>query len=108
MLQRKCVGLTWKSKVTGNFGDIFKAKQKPSSPGFCLPLLKSAWDLVYPRPNRDVRDISRNLIGCLEDWELEKTIFLYMSMIYNTFSFLFLFSNQGLVYTFGAGRFPIS
>ena len=73
MLQRKCVGLTWKSKVTGNFGDIFKAQQKPSSPGFSLPLLKSAWDLVYPRPNREVRDISRNLIGCLEDWELEKT-----------------------------------
>ena len=32
--------------------------------GFCLPSLKSAWDLVYPGQNRDVREILRDLIGC--------------------------------------------
>ena len=35
--------------------------------------LKSAWDLVYPEQNPDVREILRNLIGCFEDWELEQT-----------------------------------
>ena len=45
------------------------------NPGFCLPSLKSAWDLVYPRQNikiLDVKEILRNLIGCLEDWETRK------------------------------------
>ena len=32
-------------------------------------------DLVYPGQNRDVREILRNLIGCLEDWKLEKIDF---------------------------------
>ena len=36
---------------------------------------KSAWDLVYREQNRDVREISRNLIGSLEDWGLENTDF---------------------------------
>ena len=31
---------------------------------FKIPSLKSAWNLVYPRQNRDVREILRNLIGC--------------------------------------------
>ena len=46
---------------------------KYTNPGFRLPSVKSAWDLVYSEQNRDVREISRNLIGCLEDCELEKT-----------------------------------
>ena len=33
------------------------------------------WDLVYPGQNRDVREILRNLIGCLEDWNLENIDF---------------------------------
>ena len=37
-----------------------------------LPYLKSAWDLVYPEQNRDVREILRNLIGCLEDMGTRK------------------------------------
>ena len=41
--------------------------------GFCLPSFKSAWDPVYPEQNRNVREILSNLIGYLEDWELEKT-----------------------------------
>ena len=32
-----------------------------------LPSLKSAWDLVYLGQNCDVREILRNVIGCLED-----------------------------------------
>ena len=44
-----------------------------TNPGFYLPSLKKVWDLVHPGKNRDVRKILRNLIGCLEDWELEKT-----------------------------------
>ena len=43
-----------------------------TNPGFRLPSLKSAWDLVYPGKNRDVREILRNLIGCLEDWKVSK------------------------------------
>ena len=39
-----------------------------SNPRFRLPSLKSAWDLVYPELNRDVREILTNLIGCLEDF----------------------------------------
>ena len=42
---------------------------------FRLPFLKSAWNLGYPGENHDVREMLRNLIGCLEDWELEKTVF---------------------------------
>ena len=38
-----------------------------------LSSLKSAWDLIYPGQNRDVREILSNLIGLLEDWKLEKT-----------------------------------
>ena len=52
--------------------------------GFRLPSWKSACDLVYPGQNRDVREILRNLIGCLEDWKLEKTDFSW--------------ENPGLVY----------
>ena len=44
-----------------------------TNPRFCLPSLKSAWNLIYPGKNRDVREILVNLIGCLEDQELEKT-----------------------------------
>ena len=33
------------------------------------------WDLVYPWQNHDVREIWRNVIGCLEDWQLEKLIY---------------------------------
>ena len=44
--------------------------------GFRLPSLKSAWNLVYPGQNGDVREILRNLIGFLENWKLEKTDFL--------------------------------
>ena len=29
--------------------------------------------LVYPGQSRDVREILRHRIGCLEDWALEKT-----------------------------------
>ena len=29
-------------------------------------------DLVYPGQNCDVREILRNLIGCLKKWELER------------------------------------
>ena len=42
---------------------------------FCLPSLKSVWDLVYHKQRRDVRETLRNLSGGLEDWELEKTDF---------------------------------
>ena len=35
----------------------------------------SACNLVYPGQNRDVREILRNLIGCLGEWKLEKTDF---------------------------------
>ena len=45
-----------------------------SNPGF-LPSLKSARDLVFPWNNRNVREILRNLIGSLENWELDKTDF---------------------------------
>ena len=38
-----------------------------------LPSLKGAWYLVHPGQNCNVREILRNLIGCFEDWELEKT-----------------------------------
>ena len=41
---------------------------KYTNPG--LPFLKSAWDLVYPGQNDDVKEILRNLIECLEKWEL--------------------------------------
>ena len=44
-----------------------------TNPGFSLPSLKGAWDLVYPGRNCDVREILGNLIGCLEDYELKKT-----------------------------------
>ena len=61
-----------------------------TNPGFRLPSLKSAWDLVYPGQNCDVREILRNLIGCLENWEsnndyLRKStpwIFIIYSFIY--------------------------
>ena len=43
------------------------------SAGFWLASFKSAWDPVYPEQNRNVREILSNLIGYLEDWELEKT-----------------------------------
>ena len=33
--------------------------------------LKSDWDLVYIEQNRDVREILRNLIGCLKDWRFK-------------------------------------
>ena len=33
--------------------------------------LKSDWDLVYIEQNRDVREILRNLIGCLKDWRIK-------------------------------------
>ena len=54
---------------------MFDQRQpKYTNPEFCQPSSKSTWDLVYPGQNRDVREISRNnMIGCLEDWELEKT-----------------------------------
>ena len=41
-----------------------------SNPEFCLPSLKIAWDLVYLDK---IKEILRNLIGCLEDWELGNT-----------------------------------
>ena len=41
--------------------------------GFGLPYLKSAWDLVYLGQKREVREILRIRIDCLEDWELEKS-----------------------------------
>ena len=43
--------------------------------GVSSAILESAWDLVHPGQNRDVREILRNLIGCLEYWELENTDF---------------------------------
>ena len=46
-----------------------------TNPGFRLPSLKSAWDLVYPGQNHGVREILRNVIGCLKDLQLEKTDF---------------------------------
>ena len=46
-----------------------------TNPGFHLPSLRSAWDLVYLVQNRDFREILRNLIGRLEDWELENIDF---------------------------------
>ena len=48
-----------------------KKKQRVyhTNPGFCLPSLKSAWDLVY-LGKLNVREILGNLIGCLEDWEI--------------------------------------
>ena len=36
---------------------------------------KRVLDLVYSGENHDVEEILRNLIGCLKDWELEKTHF---------------------------------
>ena len=45
-----------------------------TNPGFRLPSLKSTWNLVYPGENCDDRTILRNLIGCLENSELEKTV----------------------------------
>ena len=36
-------------------------------------ILKSPWDLFYSEQNCDVREVFRNLIGCLEGWELENT-----------------------------------
>ena len=33
---------------------------------------RRAWDLVHPGQNRDVREIQRNLISRLENWEIEK------------------------------------
>ena len=42
---------------------------------FVYHLLKRAWDLVYPGQNRDFWEFSKNRIGYLEDWELEKTYF---------------------------------
>ena len=42
---------------------------------FHLSPLKRAWNIVYPGQNLDVREIVRNLIGCLEDWELKITDF---------------------------------
>ena len=47
----------------------------PSNRNTPIQGLKSTWDLVYPGQNCDVREILRNLIGCWEDWELEKTDF---------------------------------
>ena len=49
-----------------------------TKPGFYLFIIfkKNVWDLAYPGQNRDVIEILNNLIGCLEDWELEKTDFL--------------------------------
>ena len=44
-----------------------------NTPNQRLPSLKIAWDLVYPGQNNDFREILRNLIGGLEDWELDKT-----------------------------------
>ena len=41
--------------------------------GFCLPSLKSSLDLDNSGQNRDVREILRNLIGCLKDWGQIKT-----------------------------------
>ena len=39
------------------------------------------WDLVYPGQNHDASEILRNVIGCLEDWELEKTDFSRKTII---------------------------
>ena len=38
-------------------------------------IFKSAWDSIYLEQNLDVRENLRNLIGCLENWELEKVDF---------------------------------
>ena len=46
-----------------------------TNPGFCLPTLKSTLNLVYHVKKSDGREIFRNLIDCLEDWELEKIDF---------------------------------
>ena len=57
---------------------MFDQRQpKYTNPGFCQPSSKSAWDLVYPgqKKNHDVGETLRNSIGCLVDWELEKTDF---------------------------------
>ena len=43
--------------------------------GFVYYLLKRHVDLVHPGKNRYVREILRNLISCLEDWDLEKNNF---------------------------------
>ena len=53
--------------------DTSSIYHKSTDPGFRLPSLKSVWDLVYPVQNPDVKEILRNLIGCLGDWGLEKT-----------------------------------
>ena len=45
-----------------------------TNPGFRLPSLKSAWDLVHPGQNRDVKEILRNLISFLEDWDFSRKI----------------------------------
>ena len=47
-----------------------------TNPGFCLPSLKRK-DGIYPGQNRDVRKVLRNLIGLLENWELENTDLKY-------------------------------
>ena len=46
-----------------------------TNPGFRLPSLKGAWYIVYPEQKRDVREILRNVISCLEDWKLKKNDF---------------------------------
>ena len=50
----------------------FQSNKLYTNPGFRLPSLKNAWDLVYPRKNCDIREILRNLIGYLGDLELTK------------------------------------
>ena len=48
-----------------------KKKLMHQSEVVSLPSLETNRDLVYPGRNRDVREILRNLIGCLEDWKLK-------------------------------------
>ena len=64
----------------------FQSNKLYTNPGFRLPSLKNGSDLVYPEQNRDVKEILKNLIGCLEDWKLEKTDFSY-GLVYFLVSF---------------------
>ena len=50
---------------------LFFIKVQYTNLGFGLLSLKSAWDLVFLGKNCDIREILRNLIGCLKDWELD-------------------------------------
>ena len=50
-----------------------------TNPGFRLPSCKSAWDLVYPRQNGDVRE---SLIGCLEDWKIKNPVLVFLKIFF--------------------------